>query len=273
MQAVCLDKVDREGGATKAQTFFNAWLLTMQMGRIESYMVCRKIWDWQGAEDSRPSDAAVCGQCSTQCMLHLVYAVLGIYCTRCILHLVYAALGVCCTRWMLHSVCAALGVCCSRCMLYSVYAVLSVCCTRCMLYLVYAVLCVNSWSCHGKIESDDLTSSSQVMIELRMINREMEVYGGNHYEKLGLKRILCESQFTISDTPVMYNEPPYHNTDTTFLPPNQASCTPHFSYLLIFSTLFSFWFTIPHFQVHNYTIIAAQKMKTFLAIAPCHNHK
>jgi len=45
-------------------------------------------------------------------------------------------------------------------MQYMVYVVLGVCGTRCMLYSVYAALSVNSWSWHGEIERDDLTSCS-----------------------------------------------------------------------------------------------------------------
>jgi len=74
-----------------------------------------------------------------------------------------------CTQYAAYAV---LGVCCTRCMLYSVYAVLGVCCTWCMLYLVYAVLGVNSRSWRGEIESDDLTSYFQVMVELRTRKRE-----------------------------------------------------------------------------------------------------
>jgi len=53
-----------------------------------------------------------------------------------------------------------LGWCSMRCIQYPVYAVLGVRCTRCTLYLVYAALGVNSWSWHGEIERDDLTSVS-----------------------------------------------------------------------------------------------------------------
>jgi len=65
---------------------------------------------------------------------------------------------------------------------------------------VYTVLSVNSRSWHGEIESDDLTSCFQVMVELRTRKRELRGHGGNHHEKLGLKRILCASQLTIPDT-------------------------------------------------------------------------
>jgi len=47
-----------------------------------------------------------------------------------------------------------------------------------------AVLCVNSWLRHGEIERDDLTSCSEVMVELSTRKWEIE---GNHHEKLGLR--------------------------------------------------------------------------------------
>jgi hypothetical protein len=46
-------------------------------------MVCQEMRDWLGAGDSRSWDDAVCGVCSTQCMLYSVYAELGVCCTRC----------------------------------------------------------------------------------------------------------------------------------------------------------------------------------------------
>jgi len=56
--------------------------------------------DWQGAQDSRSSDDAVRGVCSTRCMQYSVYAVLGVCSTRCMQYSVYAVLGVCSTRCM-----------------------------------------------------------------------------------------------------------------------------------------------------------------------------
>jgi len=47
-----------------------------------------------------------------------------------------------------------------------------------MLYSVYAVLGVNSSSCHGEIERDDLTLCSAMMVELRTRKRDM----GDEYE-------------------------------------------------------------------------------------------
>jgi len=57
---------------------------------------------------------------------------------------------------------------------------------RWMLYSVYAVLGVNSWSCHGEIERDDLTLYSAMMVELWTRKRDggwrLERYGG--YEQI-----------------------------------------------------------------------------------------
>jgi len=122
---------------------------------------------------------------------------------------------------------------------YSVYALLGVCCTWCMLYWVNAVLGVNSWSCHGEIERYDLASSSEVMVELRTRKRDIRGDGGNHYEKLELKRILCASQFTIPNTAGTSSNPACNYTDMRSFQLNQASRTPDFSYLLVFSILFS----------------------------------
>jgi len=55
------------------------------------------------------------------------------------------------------------------------------CCTQCMLYSVYAVLSVNSWSCHGEKERDDLTLCSAMMVEMWMRKRD----GGWRWERCG----------------------------------------------------------------------------------------
>ena len=52
-------------------------------------MVCHEMTDWLGAGDNRSWDDAVRGVSSTQCMLYLVYSVLG-----CMLYSVYAVLSV-----------------------------------------------------------------------------------------------------------------------------------------------------------------------------------
>jgi len=56
-----------------------------------------------------------------------------------------------------------------------------------MLLFVYAVLGVNSCLWRGEIERDDLTSCSEVMVELSTRTREIRGDGGNHHEKPGLR--------------------------------------------------------------------------------------
>ena len=186
------------------------------------------MWDWLGGGDSR------CG-----IMPYAVYALLNACWTRLILYSVDAVLDGCCTGCILYSVYAVLGVCCTECMLYWVYAVLGVCCTRCMLYSVYAVLGVHSWSWYGEIVRDDLTSCSYVKVELRMREREMSRDGTNYHEKLGHRRTLCASQFTIFEMAGTSPELAWNNAETRSSQLNHASHTPDFSDLLIFSTSFS----------------------------------
>jgi len=168
-----------------------------------------------GGGDSPTWDDAARGVSSAQRMLYSVYAVYVVCCTRCMVYSVYAVHGACCTRCMLYSVYAVLGVCCIQCMMYSVYALLSVCCCWCMLcvvyaelgewciqcmpFKVYAVLGVKHRSWHGGIESDDLMLCFQLMVVLMMRKTEIRGHGGYEYEKWGLERILCASQFTITD--------------------------------------------------------------------------
>jgi len=58
---------------------------------------------------------------------------------------------------------------------------------------VYAVLGVNSWSCHGEIERDDLTLCSAMMVEMWMRKREMwdedknDVEDTSGYERSGVR--------------------------------------------------------------------------------------
>jgi hypothetical protein len=110
------------------------------------------------------------------------------------------------------------------------------------------------------------------MVELRTRKREMRGYGGNHHEKLGLKSILCASQFTIPDTAGPSPNPAYNNTDTKSSQPNQAGRTPDYSYPLII-TSFSSSSPISLFLVHNSTIITEHKVKSSLSISPCHDHE
>jgi len=51
---------------------------------------------------------------------------------------------------------------------------------------------------------------------------------GKHYEKLGLKRISCASQFTIPNTAGTTPDPAGNNTDMRSSKHNQASRTPNF---------------------------------------------
>jgi len=67
------------------------------------------------------------------------------------------------------------------------------------------------------------------MVELSTRKREIRGDGGNHHEKLGLKRISCASRLTIPDTAGTSTDPAGNNTDTRSSKPNQASHTPDFS--------------------------------------------
>jgi len=62
--------------------------------------------------------------------------------------------------------------------------------------------------------------------------------GGNHAEKLGLTRISCARQYTISDTGSTTPNQEGKNTDSSSSKPNQVTHTPDFSYLLILSISF-----------------------------------
>jgi len=93
--------------------------------------------------------------------------------------------------------------------------------------------------------------------------------GGNHHEKLGLKRISCASQLTIPDTAGTTPNPAGKNTDTRSSKPNQASRTPDFSYPLVSSIFVPIF--IPHLSFS--TIIAEHKVKSSLSISPCNDHE
>jgi len=107
------------------------------------------------------------------------------------------------------------------------------------------------------------------MVELRTRKGD----GGNNHEKLGLKRISCASQYTIPDMAGTRPDPAGNNTDTRSSQPNQACCTPDFSYPLVSSTSFSSSSPISLILVHNSTIIAEHKVKSSLSISPCHDHE
>jgi len=76
--------------------------------------------------------------------------------------------------------------------------------------------------------------------------------GENHYEKLGLKRFLCESEFTIHDTAGTSPDVACNNTDMRSSQPNQASHTPDVAYSLIPATLFSSSSPISLVLIHNF---------------------
>jgi len=104
-------------------------------------------------------------------------------------------------------------------------------------------------------------------------NREIRGDGGNHREKLGLKRISCASQCTIPDTAGTSPDPAGNNTDSRSSKPNQASRTPDFSQPLVSSISFSSSSPISLFLVHNSTIIAEHKVNPSLSISPCHDYE
>ena len=105
-----------------------------------------------------------------------------------------------------------------------------------------------------------------------MSKGEIRGDGGNHHEKLRLKRIPCASQLTIPGTAGKSPDPECNYTDTRSSQPNQASRTPALSYPLVF-TSFSSSSPISLFLVHNSTIIAEHKVKSSLSISPCHDHE
>jgi len=76
------------------------------------------------------------------------------------------------------------------------------------------------------------------MVEFRTRKREISGDWGHHYEKLGLKRILCASQFSIPDMAGRSSNLPGKITDLKLSKPNQASFTPYVLYALISSILF-----------------------------------
>jgi len=67
------------------------------------------------------------------------------------------------------------------------------------------------------------------MVELSTSKTDIRGDGGNHHEKLGLKRISGASQFTIPDTAGTSPDPAGNNTDTRSSEPNQACRTTDFS--------------------------------------------
>jgi hypothetical protein len=62
----------------------------------------------------------------------------------------------------------------------------------------------------------------------------------NHYEKLGLKRISCASQLTISDTVFISPDLAGNYPDRRSSDLSHACATPDYSYLVVFSISFPF---------------------------------
>jgi len=106
-----------------------------------------------------------------------------------------------------------------------------------------------------------------------MRKREMRGDGGNHHEKLGLRRISCANQCTVPDTAGMSPDPACNHTNRKSSEPLQASRTPDFSNPLVSSTSFSSSSPISLLLVHNSTIIAEHNVKSSLSISPCHDHE
>jgi hypothetical protein len=112
-----------------------------------------------------------------------------------------------------------------------------------------------------------------MIIELRTGQIGMRGNGGNHYEKLGHKIMLCASQFIILDTAGINPDSAWNYTDMMLSQPNLASRTPDYSYPLLSSPLFSSSSPITIFLGHNSTIIAEQQVKLSLSMSPCHDHE
>jgi len=111
------------------------------------------------------------------------------------------------------------------------------------------------------------------MVDLRTRMREMRGDGGNHHEKLGLKRILYASQFTSPYTACTSPDPAHNYPKTRCSQPNQASRTPDVSYILVSTTSCSSSSPISHFLVHNSNIITEHKVNLSLSISRCHDHE
>jgi hypothetical protein len=76
------------------------------------------------------------------------------------------------------------------------------------------------------------------MVELSTRKKEITGDGGNHHEKLGVKRISGASQLTMPDMAGTSPDLPGNYTNTKFSKPNQACCTPDFSRPLVSSISF-----------------------------------
>jgi len=76
------------------------------------------------------------------------------------------------------------------------------------------------------------------MVKLRTRTRGLRGTGRNYHTNLGLKNSSCVSQVTVPDPAGTTPDPAGKNINMRSFKPNQASCTPDFSYPLISSILF-----------------------------------
>jgi hypothetical protein len=129
-----------------------------------------------------------------------------------------------------------------------------------MQYTVFAVHGVDTSSCHGEIMTDDYTSWSYMMVELRTRKRGMRGDGTNLGEKVNVQSNLYASQFTIPDMAGTNPAPACIHINLRSSHINQASDTPDFSYLLASSTFFLTSSSITLCLVYNSTIIAEHKV-------------
>jgi len=111
------------------------------------------------------------------------------------------------------------------------------------------------------------------MVEFRTRKSEIIGDGGNHQEKLGLRRHSCTSQFTMADAAGVSHGPACNHPDTRSSRPIQASVPPDISYPLVSSTPFSSSSSMSLFLVHNPTIISEQQVKSSLSVSAFHDRE
>jgi len=107
------------------------------------------------------------------------------------------------------------------------------------------------------------------MVELRTRNREMTGCGGNHHQKLGHKRIPCDSQWTIPNPAGSTPYPADKNTNTTSSKPNLASRTPDSSYPLVSCIIFpsSSPFSLSRPQLYHHRTTLRYVITPYLSIS------
>jgi hypothetical protein len=111
------------------------------------------------------------------------------------------------------------------------------------------------------------------MVELSTRKREIGGYGGNYPEKLGRKRIMCATQFTMPDSAGTSLYPAGTNTGTRSSKLNQANRSPDFSGSLISSISFSSSSPISFFLSTTRPSLQEQKVTTSLCISRWHHHE